>query len=98
RRSGVAIGNVECRQIFGSEIYEPEGRGRRTDMAAVVKIFIGMETSGELRRRFKALGHEVISCDILPSEDRSPWHVIGDVFETLSWLETEGWVPDLGVF
>lgn len=31
--------------------------------------FIGMETSGALRRRFQARGIETYSCDLLPSED-----------------------------
>jgi hypothetical protein len=34
-----------------------------------VNIFIGMETSDE-RRRFQALGHYVLSVDVLPAEDR----------------------------
>ena len=33
-------------------------------------VFIGMETSGVLRRRFQAAGFETYSCDLLPSEDR----------------------------
>lgn len=31
--------------------------------------FIGMETSGQLRRRLQALGFETYSADTLPSED-----------------------------
>ena len=71
-------------------------------------VFIGMETSGELRRRFQAQGHHVISCDILPSEDEtdaslmvaigSGGHIRGDVFETLDRLRELGWWPDLAVF
>lgn len=64
----------------------------------MAKIFIGMETSGQLRRRFTAAGHAVISCDLLPSEDDAPTHVVGDVFETLNRLASIGWVPDAGVF
>jgi hypothetical protein len=33
-------------------------------------VFIGMETSGVLRRRFQAAGFETYSADILPSEDQ----------------------------
>lgn len=65
-----------------------------------MRIFIGMETSGELRRRFIAQGHEVISCDLLPAEDGpTPNHITGDVFATLDRLRQEyGWWPDLAIF
>lgn len=65
-----------------------------------MRIFIGMETSGELRRRFIAQGHEVISCDLLPAEDgQTPNHITGDVFDTLDRLRDEyGWWPDLAIF
>jgi hypothetical protein len=64
------------------------------------KIFVGMETSGEMRRRFAALGHDVISCDILPSEDGAKigTHIVGDVFETLEKLRAGGWWPDAAMF
>ena len=74
-----------------------------------MRIFVGMETSGQLRNRFAANGHDVISCDLLPAEDgaRRPdsfgagstgGHIMGDVFETLDWLEAWGWKPELAVF
>lgn len=63
-----------------------------------MKIFIGMETSGELRRRFKALGHDVISVDILPAEDDGIGHLTGDVFEMLDHLKNIGWWPDMAIF
>jgi len=63
-----------------------------------MRVFIGMETSGQLRRRFEAAGHEVMSCDLLPSVDNAPNHLIGDVFGMLEVLASIGWVPDLGVF
>lgn len=74
-----------------------------------MKIFIGMETSGVARRGFAEHGHEVISCDILPSEDDcrtsiaslAPGvgiHVVGDVFATLASLYRVGWWPDLALF
>lgn len=68
-----------------------------------MRIFIGMETSGELRRRFAARGHDVISCDILPAQDAeagagSGQHITGDVFETLEWLRLNGWTPDAAIF
>lgn len=67
-------------------------------------VFIGMETSGALRRRFQAAGHYVISCDVLPAEDGADFtfeqggHIVGDVYETLEALEEAGIIPDLAIF
>ena len=65
-----------------------------------MKVFIGMETSGELRRRFVAQGHAVISVDLLPAEDggEKGRHIVGDVFETLWQMMSAGWWPDLAIF
>lgn len=71
-----------------------------------MNIFIGMETSGELRRRFQAQGHFVVSCDILPAEDGATWggparggHWQGDVFHVFHVLRHYyGIVFDLGIF
>lgn len=70
-----------------------------------MRVFIGMETSGALRRRFTARGHHVISCDLLPAEDgvnskslAGEAHMRGDVFETLDKLWAWGWWPDLAIF
>jgi hypothetical protein len=52
-----------------------------------MKILIGCEYSGVVRRAFDARGHDVISCDLLPSEDDSPYHYQGDIRDMLaqSW-------------
>lgn len=64
-----------------------------------MKVFVGMETSGELRRRFQAMGFETVSCDILPAEDgETTWHHQGDVFKTLDILDRHGWRTDLAIF
>lgn len=74
-----------------------------------MRIFIGMETSGVMRRAFAAAGHDVISCDLLESQDDAEisWlsvqkgksgHLIGDVFEILNNLQALGWWPDIAVF
>lgn len=44
-----------------------------------VRVLIACEFSGQVRRSFRALGHEAWSCDLLPSEDDSLHHVEGDV-------------------
>jgi hypothetical protein len=64
-----------------------------------MKVFIGMETSGVMRRAFAARGHDVVSCDFLPCEDNSRFHMQMDVFEALDrlWM-FRGWRPDLAIF
>ena len=54
---------------------------------AASRILIGCETSGVVRRAFAALGHDVWSCDLLPAEDRSNHHIIGDIRDHLN----DGW-------
>lgn len=49
-----------------------------------MKILVACETSGVVRRAFDAKGHDVISCDLHPSEDNSPNHYTGDVRDMLS--------------
>jgi site-specific DNA-cytosine methylase len=48
-----------------------------------LRVFVACEFSGTVRRAFRALGHEAWSCDLLPSEDDSPWHIQGDVISVL---------------
>ncbi|WP_143540362.1 hypothetical protein [Rhodovulum sulfidophilum] len=48
-----------------------------------LRILIGCETSGVMRRAFAARGHDVWSCDLLPAEDRSNRHMICDIREVL---------------
>lgn len=52
-----------------------------------MRVLIACEFSGAVRRAFRARGCDAWSCDLLPSEDGSPYHVIGDV-RALLWL---GW-------
>jgi hypothetical protein len=53
----------------------------------VSRVLIACEFSGVVRRAFAALGHEAWSCDLLPAEDRSNHHIIGDVRDHLG----DGW-------
>ncbi|MGA0561713.1 hypothetical protein ACO2RV_04630 [Ancylobacter sp. VNQ12] len=52
-----------------------------------MRVLVGCETSGVVRRAFEAYGHDVWSVDLLPAEDRSNRHIIGDVRDLLG----EGW-------
>lgn len=48
-----------------------------------MRILIGCETSGVMRRAFAARGHDVWSNDILPAEDGSNRHLMGDIRDFL---------------
>lgn len=57
-----------------------------------LSIIIGCESSGVVRRAFRERGHDAWSCDLLPSDDDSPFHIQGDVMDVMN----EGW--DVGIF
>ena len=44
-----------------------------------MKVLIGCEFSGVVRREFRLLGHDAWSCDLLPSDDNDVHHIQGDV-------------------
>jgi len=52
-----------------------------------MKVLIGCEFSGVVRRAFADLGHDAWSCDLLPAEDGSNKHIVGDVRDVLH----DGW-------
>lgn len=52
-----------------------------------MRVLIGCETSGVMRRAFTARGHDAWSCDLLPAEDGSNHHIRGDVRDHLA----DGW-------
>ena len=58
-----------------------------------MRVLVACEFSGVVRRAFRALGHDAWSCDLLPSEDGSPYHRQGDVRE---WLAGRPMVPESG--
>jgi len=49
-----------------------------------MKVLIGCERSGVVRRAFRALGHEAWSCDLLPSDDNSKYHIQCDVLDIIN--------------
>jgi len=58
-----------------------------------MKVLVGCEYSGIVREAFRALGHDAWSCDIIKSDDNSPYHIQKDVFQV---IEGANW--DLGIF
>lgn len=50
-----------------------------------MRVLVGCETSGIVRRAFEAAGHDAWSIDVLPSEDASNRHMVGDVRDVLDW-------------
>jgi site-specific DNA-cytosine methylase len=51
-----------------------------------MKVLVACEHSGTVRDAFRALGHDALSCDLLPSDNGGP-HYQGDVRDILG----EGW-------
>lgn len=51
-----------------------------------MRVLIACEYSGTVRDAFLALGHDAMSCDLLPTESPGP-HYQGDVFDVID----QGW-------
>lgn len=52
-----------------------------------MRVLIGCEFSGVVRRAFAERGHDAWSCDLLPAADGSNRHLVGDVRDFLN----DGW-------
>lgn len=52
-----------------------------------MRVLVACEFSGVVRRAFAARGHDAWSCDLLPAEDRSNRHIVGDARNLLR----DGW-------
>lgn len=48
-----------------------------------MRVIVACEYSGRVRQAFRNKGHDAWSCDLLPSEDNSPFHIQGDVLALL---------------
>jgi hypothetical protein len=53
----------------------------------MVRVLVACEFSGVVRRAFAALGQDAWSCDLLPAEDGSNRHIVGDARDYLN----DGW-------
>jgi len=49
-----------------------------------MRVLVACECSGKVRRAFRALGHNAWSVDIQPSDDNSPYHIKGDIFDVIA--------------
>lgn len=49
-----------------------------------MRVLVACEFSGVVREAFRAHGHNAFSCDVLPAEDKSPYHFQQDVRDVLS--------------
>ena len=52
-----------------------------------MRVLVACEYSGKVREAFRSKGHDAWSCDLLPADDASPYHIQGDVLEILN----DGW-------
>lgn len=52
-----------------------------------MRVLVACERSGVVRRAFSRLGHDAWSCDLVPSDDRSNQHIVGDARSLLN----DGW-------
>jgi len=49
-----------------------------------MKVLIGCESSGVIREAFRKRGHDAWSCDLLPADDHSRYHLQGNVLNYLN--------------
>lgn len=60
--------------------------GRASLGFLAMRVLIACEYSGTVRDAFRALGHDAMSCDLLPTDRPGP-HFEGDVFDVID----QGW-------
>ena len=56
-----------------------------------MRVFIGCEESGVVRRAFESAGHFAVSCDLEPARDNSQNHIQADVVATLESYSDGYW-------
>jgi site-specific DNA-cytosine methylase len=50
----------------------------------MMRVLVACEYSGRVREAFRRRGHDAWSCDLLPAEDYSDNHLIGDALEIIN--------------
>lgn len=63
-----------------------------------LNVLVGCEFSGVVREAFRKLGHNAWSCDLLPAEDNSEFHIQHDLKELIYNHEMLGPHFDLMIF
>jgi len=58
----------------------------------IMKVLIGCEFSQVVTTAFRNKGHEAYSCDLIPTEGNTDWHIQDDVLDVIG----DGW--DLAIF
>lgn len=48
-----------------------------------MRVLVACECSGKVRESFRLWGHDAWSCDLLPPDDGSEYHIMGDVLKEL---------------
>lgn len=48
-----------------------------------MRLLVACEESGEVRRAFRALGHDAYSCDLIEAADNSPHHIQDDALRVI---------------
>ena len=48
-----------------------------------MKVLVACESSGTVREAFRKKGHDAWSCDLLPADDGSRFHIQGDALEVI---------------
>ena len=56
-----------------------------------MRVLVACEYSGVVREAFRNLGHDAWSCDLLPAEDDSIFHIRGDVLKLLAASDVLPW-------
>ena len=51
-----------------------------------LSVLVACESSHEVSRRFRELGHDAYSCDLLPADNEvdEPWHIQGDALQIIT--------------
>lgn len=55
-----------------------------------LNVLVACESSGEVRNAFRRMGHNAWSCDLLPADDNSPFHIQGDCLD-VAYDENHKW-------
>jgi len=52
-----------------------------------MRVLIACESSGVVRDAFRSRGHDAYSCDLLPDDSDSPWHLQDDALSMLDRMD-----------